>query len=962
VESYKKELGMITDYQAKYIAHDLTRRRPSDSSERLAVAVAGAQVDVNPHQVDAALFAFASPLSKGALLADEVGLGKTIEAGLVISQRWAEGKRRILIIVPANLRKQWLQELNEKFFIPGTILEARSFNAAIKAGTSNPFEPHDSIVICSYQFARIKAAEVAGTPWDLVVMDEAHRLRNVYKPSNVIANTLKGALAERNKLLLTATPLQNSLLELFGLISFIDEHSFGDINSFREQFAGLPQGRALDLLRERLKPVCQRTLRRQVTAYVPYTKRHAVLQEFSPDEAEDRLYDIVSAYLQRDNLQALPSGQRALMTLVLRKLLASSSFAIAGALSSMSQRLEARLKKDRRVASLRDTVDEDYEALDDTEDEWADNGAPEPLSDADVDALEKEIAELREFTALATSIEQNAKGRALLTALKIGFARAREFGAAEKAIIFTESRRTQSYLLRVLADSPWADAIVLFNGSNNDEQSRAIYRDWLARHAGSDRVSGSRTADMRSALVDYFQNQGKIMIATEAGAEGINLQFCSMVVNYDLPWNPQRIEQRIGRCHRYGQKHDVVVVNFLNRKNEADQRVYQLLSEKFQLFEGVFGASDEVLGAVESGVDFEKRIAEIYQQCRQQSDIREAFDSLQRELSSEINEAMTAARRKLLENFDDEVREKLKLRDQNTGQQLKEFERRLMRLAKHELSSAASFTNGSSFRLDALPDWIHDRSIPTGLYELPRRSGEAHLFRLNHPLGEAIVRHALQRELAVAEIVFNYTDHEGRISLVEPFIGRSGWMSAARLSIDALGQSEDHLLVAGQCDDGMALSEEALIRLLTVDAQVGSPTSVSDIVELQLSTRLAERREEIGLRVSERNALFFEMEVNKLDGWADDLKVGLERELKELDRQIKEARRAAMIAPTLEEKLAGQKTVKALEAERSTRRRTLFDAQDRVDAQRAELIAQVELRLRQAIEEQPLFTIRWRVK
>jgi len=254
------------------------------------------------------------------------------------------------------------------------------------------------------------------------------------------------------------------------------------------------------------------------------------------------------------------------------------------------------------------TVEEDYEALDETEEEWSDDDDVEALSEEDQHALETEINELREFAALATSIEQNAKGRALLTALEVGFAKAREFGAAEKAIIFTESRRTQSYLLRVLADSPWADSIVLFNGSNTDEQSRTIYQEWIARHAGSDRVTGSRTADMRSALVDYFRDTGKIMIATEAGAEGINLQFCSMIVNYDLPWNPQRIEQRIGRCHRYGQKHDVVVVNFLNRENEADQRVYQLLSEKFQLFEGVFGASDEVLGAVESGVDFEKRI------------------------------------------------------------------------------------------------------------------------------------------------------------------------------------------------------------------------------------------------------------------------------------------------------------------------------------------------------------------
>lgn len=953
---------MITDYQAKYIAYDLIRRRSSDSAERMAVAVAGAQVDMNPHQVDAALFAFASPLSKGALLADEVGLGKTIEAGLVISQKWAEGNRRILIIAPSNLRKQWHQEMNEKFFIPCTILESKSYNAEIRAGNFKPFQPQDSVVICSYQFARSKAADVASTPWDLVVIDEAHRLRNVYKPSNVIANTLKAALAERNKLLLTATPLQNSLLELFGLISFIDEHSFGDLKSFREQFVGVGQDRAFEQLRERLKPVCHRTLRRQVTAYVPYTKRYAILQEFSPDEAEDRLYNLVTDYLQRDNLQALPASQRALMTLVLRKLLASSSFAIAGALQSISDRLQARLESGRPATPLIDTVEEDYEALDETQDEWVDEDEVEPLSEADQRALEAEIVELREFAKLATSIEQNAKGRALLTALDVGFAKAREFGAAEKAIIFTESRRTQSYLLRVLADSPFADSIVLFNGSNTDEQSRAIYQAWLARHEGSDRITGSRTADMRSALVDYFRDTGKIMIATEAGAEGINLQFCAMIVNYDLPWNPQRIEQRIGRCHRYGQKHDVVVVNFLNRKNEADQRVYQLLSEKFQLFEGVFGASDEVLGAIESGVDFEKRIAEIYNECRQPEEIKAAFDELQSELGSEISEAMTVARRKLMENFDDEVREKLKLRDHDTNLHLNHFEQQLMRLAGHELEGAATFINGSSFRLDTLPSWLGNGGIPTGLYELPRRSGEAHFFRVNHPLGDAIINRARSRNLPVIEVVFDYSAHEGRISVIEPLVGQSGWLIASLLSVEALGQGEDHILLAGQADDGTILTDEAASRLLTIPAHCGAETDIPASFDAALRHQLNVQQDRIRRGISERNARFFEIEANKLDGWADDLKVGLERELKELDRQIKEARRAATVALTLEEKLAGQKAVKALEAERSTKRRSLFDAQDRIDEQRTELIAQIEGKLEQAIDTTSLFTIRWSVQ
>src|SRR5207253_7787757 len=156
--------------------------------------------------------------------------------------------------------------------------------------------------------------------------------------------------------------------------------------------------------------------------------------------------------------------------------------------------------------------------------------------------------------------------------------------------------------------------------------------------AGTDHITNSPTADKRAALVEYFHDEAIIMVATEAAAEGINLQFCNVVVNYDLPWNPQRIEQRIGRCHRYGQKFDVVVVNFLNKKNAADQRVYELLDEKFKLFSGVFGASDEVLGAVESGVDFEKRIVGIYQKCRTEEQIEFEFDTLQSELEVQIDD------------------------------------------------------------------------------------------------------------------------------------------------------------------------------------------------------------------------------------------------------------------------------------------------------------------------------------
>lgn len=947
----------ITHHQAKFFAHELTRRWSSDSMGKFAAAVAGAQVDLNPHQVDAALFAFKSPFSNGALLADEVGLGKTIEAGIVLSQRWAERKRRILIITPSNLRKQWHQELAEKFFLPATILEARSYRLEKKAGNTAPFQPSEpSLIICSYHFARNKAEDIVATPWDLVVIDEAHRLRNVYKSSNVIANTLKSALEGRPKILLTATPLQNSLLELYGLVSFIDEHAFGDLKSFRQQYANLSQSETFDALKQRLAPICHRTLRRQVTQYVPYTARHAIVEEFSPEQSETQLYQLVSDYLSRDNLFALPPAQRTLMTLVLRKLLASSTFAIAGALQTMARRLERDLAAQKNL-SLIDEFDDDYEALDETAEEWPEDEQKEPLSLEDRAALAAEITELKQFADLAISITNNAKGQALLRALKVAFDKVSGLKAAEKAIIFTESRKTQDYLLRLLAASPWSEGIVLFNGSNTDERSKEIYEAWKIRHAGSDRVTGSRTADMRSALVDYFRDEGRIMIATEAGAEGINLQFCSLVINYDLPWNPQRVEQRIGRCHRYGQKHDVVVVNFLNKKNAADQRVYQLLAEKFHLFEGVFGASDEVLGAIGSGVDFEKRIATIYQQCRQAEEIKEAFDALQLELSFEINEAMTTTRKKLLEHFDDEVREKLKIRDEDSKAILGQFERLLLRVTRHELNAHAEFLEGGSFRLVTAPYAEIAAKTPIGLYELPRRSGDAHLYRIGHPLADAVIRTAKERILTGAEIAFSYENHEGKVSILEPLIGHSGWLAATRFTVDSLDQTEDYLILAAHTDAGEILDEETARRLLSLPGTYQRNLTEAFPSSLNEITRRQQAR--ISRDISERNAVFFEAEASKLDNWADDLKVGLEREIKDIDRQIKEARRAASAAFSLEEKLSGQKQIKALESHRKDRRRTLFDAQDEIDQNRELLIAKIEGKLKSESNEEMLFTIRW---
>ena len=699
----------LTPYHAKYFAYELTKRSSSDSMQKLASALVDAQVDLNPHQVEAALFAFRSPLSKGAILADEVGLGKTIEAGLVISQKWAERKRKILIITPANLRKQWSQELQDKFFLSSIILEAKSFNDCIKKGNLNPFAQSE-IIICSYQFARTKEAYVKSIGWDLAVVDEAHRLRNVYKAGNKIARSIKSSLEEAPKILLTATPLQNTLLELYGLVSIIDDYSFGDLKSFKTQYSRVTSTADADAfteLKERLKPICKRTLRRQVLEYIQYTNRIALVEEFYPTEEEQRLYDLVSNYLQADNLYALPPSQRKLMTLILRRLLASSTFAISGTLEGLGKKLENIITKSTSIET-EEIVATDFETYDELKDEWEEDEEETPeekvFTSDDIDNIRTEINSLKEFETLAKSIHRNSKGEKLFTALENGFKEMERLQAPRKAIIFTESTRTQIYLRNILEARGFEGKVVLFNGSNTDPKSREIYSAWAAKHKNTDRVTGSRTADMRAALVDYFREEATIMIATEAAAEGINLQFCSLVVNYDMPWNPQRIEQRIGRCHRYGQKYDVVVVNFLNKANAADQRVYELLRDKFQLFNGVFGASDEVLGSIENGVDFEKRIAKIYQECRTTQQIEIAFNELQADLESNISNAIQQTRQSLLENFDEEVHEKLRINLQESKEYLTRYETWLWNITKFYLSNDADFSaDEHSFTLKRNP-------------------------------------------------------------------------------------------------------------------------------------------------------------------------------------------------------------------------------------------------------------------
>lgn len=993
----------LTPFHAKYYAHELTAKRSSASVDRITTSLFDAHVDLNPHQIEAALFALRSPLSKGVILADEVGLGKTIEAGILLCQYWAEHKKQLLVVCPASLRRQWSIELEEKFNLPSIILENDTYKARSKNKDKHPLR-HEGVVIMSYQFANRLKDEMHKVPWDLVVIDEAHKLRNLYRNDNKMGKNIQYALEGFKKVLLTATPLQNSLMELYGLASLIDDRIFGSVESFRSRYAsGEPP---LEELKERMKPFVHRTLRSQVLEYINYTRREAITQPFTPTKEEQELYDRVSGFLLEQDTYAIPWAQRKLVVLIIRKLMASSAFALVGTLKTIKARLEdiKRTGQEKDLNIRKNFIHDNDMDTDFIEEANGEKHATHKGRPINYQKLEYEIQQVQEFEALARSIKVESKAKELLKALDVGFARMQELGGKRKALIFTESSRTQRYLKEFLSENGFKGKIVTFNGQNNDELARSIYRKWAEQEKDTGRITGTLNVDVRMSLVDFFRDEGEIMIATEAAAEGINLQFCSMLVNYDLPWNPQRVEQRIGRCHRYGQKHDVVVINFLNKTNWADQRIYQLLKEKFQLFDGVFGASDEILGRIESGVDFEKRIYDIYDTCRKPEEIEQAFAELQTELEAPIQEKLTEARQMLFEHFDEDVHGRLKFRMESTKKRLDDVTRMFWALTKfvyiNQYTNSTALhksqyyfndeklifgTDESFIRQGARPEehnevpiyYYLDMNEPTQaekeaeFEESKRRSrsfrrsgkmknplqGSPH--RLSNIQGELVLKGGKEIDIPPSTITFDLSAHSHRIALLEEHIGKSGWLSLHRLTMETFEEVE-HLLFIVHDEEGATLGQEVGEKLFLLPATITEGQYQENPHQEYAEAVIRSRTGELLKSAEFDNHTYFNEELDKLDRWAEDLKNGLELELKKIDKDIRELDRQSKQMVSLQEKLEFQKQKATLEKRRTKKRHELYNSQDEIDKKRDTLIKQIEKQMQDtSFELEELFRVQW---
>jgi superfamily II DNA or RNA helicase len=757
-------------FNQRIVAEDLIRMRRPDDLERYAASQRQARIDPNPHQIDAAIFALRRLREGGCILADEVGLGKTIEAGLVIAQRRAEGAQRILLIVPKSLIGQWQNELLNLFGIVAREEQVSFMDAGV------------------YLVGREAAGSERGAaalgnalPFDLVVIDEAHEIfAGLHKrygrdgdyqeesSAALMAHRVRGFLRSAPVLLLTATPMQNSLVELWGLVQYVEPTGtlLGDIATFRKVFCAeddrtLVAGQEHELQR-RLATVLQRTLRRQAQEFLdrPFTQRRCRLYEYAMSDDERALYDDVTDYLLQPTLFAFAGRQRRLLLIGFHRRMASSMAALAASLENVAARLR-RLLSDNTAGAMgsdqRDLEDEDEDETDDTNEDQ-----PAPVDTAGVAA---ELARVEDFAARARALPHDAKARSFQDAIRVVLDLGRDGSGSGKAVVFTESITTQEYLRTLLLDIGLSDDdITLFRGDNDHSRAHQAYARWLEEE-GALITPGSRPSRevaVRVALVHEFRTRSKVLVCTEAGAKGLNLQFCETVINYDLPWNPQRIEQRIGRCHRYGQLRDVTVVNFIARGNEAHQLTFEILANKLDLFGKVLDASDNVLHEPRTdtpelivsalSVELEADLRSIYSRSRSVEEVAREIGALRDKIGdrrSAYEKEYKRTSQVIESRFDGEVRKVFRhLRDELPSG-LAQLDRDIGELVDGYFTSSAI-----NFRRSDREGRIHFEVAANG--SLPAEVGEGRRFatgdargltdaeplNLEHPLVRAAIARA----------------------------------------------------------------------------------------------------------------------------------------------------------------------------------------------------------------------------
>jgi adenine-specific DNA-methyltransferase len=931
--------------QRRLLAEDFVRLRRADERRRYAASQRCGRIDPNPHQIDAVVFALKRISEGGCILADEVGLGKTIEAGLVMSQLLAEGMHRILLIVPKALVGQWATELYTLFGI-----EARE-------GRKDPESfAGEGVFLVHREFAggpKGSSLLRAADPFDLVVIDEAHEVfANIHKRFDKDGNYKEDSEDAQNAdrvrsllkptgtpvLLLTATPIQNSLLELWGLVQYVEPTGLllGKLPTFREVFCE-DKGRKLVSdqafeLRRRLSNVLQRTLRRQAQEFleIPFVERRTKLIEHGMNAEETQLYKELTAWVMQPQLFSFRGNSRRLLLINFLRRMGSSVAALRSSLEKVANRLKTQLAG-RVVGSwddlAKDLAQDFEEEVDDVEQVDGEEATEAPSQDR----LRAELERVQGFIGRAQAVPQESKANALLHVLKVIRERGNKGEGTGKVVIFTESLQTQDFLYNLLTangNGYRAEDVTLFRGQNDLPRAREALKRWQ-EEVGAAIPAGSAPSPqvaIRLALVHEFEKRSRVLISTEAGAKGLNLQFCENLVNYDLPWNPQRIEQRIGRVHRYRQKHPVTIFSFINRANEAQCLIFDILSKKLDLFGKVLGESDSVLHSPSSefpeplisgvGMDFESQLRRIYEQARSVDEVAERLKALRDSIDvkrEEFEAEQTRAAELIETRLEQSVRQVFQGYRDALPAGLEELDRDMDVLINGWLDAiSAGYERKEScghitYRISACGDVPESyRDGGTFLIGHAQDLSEGEPLHPGHSLVRAAIEHARGLSLPPGVMVEVRPGETGLPDSLAPHVGRRGRLVVTKVAYRGL-EFVDHLLVTALLEGehtplgGLTVESLLALSMRDPDNRDVRPAIDSEILEDAVEEAVLEDQAATTSKDEDR----FIRKLEQLDRYLNDQVLVLKRKQGVLERKLAEyqTRRSKAAAPSFLSKI-----------------------------------------------------------
>ena len=866
-----------TPFHAYYKAR-LLEQLPE--AEQFLPVFASSDIEIYPFQIAAASFALRSPYQKGAVLCDEAGMGKSHEAMLVINQKWLEGYSRILLVIPnADLLHQWTEMLERFYTVPYVVLTNRDqWRQNTSEDNSNAFI-QDAIVITTYDFAADNEEAAKVVNWDLTVFEEANALSPVYQEDNKQAKALKRIAGDSFKLLLTGTPIEKNIMDLYGLIWFIDKTLLPGEKEFLARYLRRPEN--YPELSERVSRYCFRTLRSQAKHYAKVTERVLLTVEYTPGKAERQLYDLLYAYINQPEKRAFPEMNQYDLALRLLGLLGSSTAAILQTIKGIVKRLQG----------LENAADE--------------------------------LSQWQEIQTAAESIPQDAKAGELLTVLKQGFSLMKKTGAKQKAVIFTESVETQKMLQNLLSDRY---RTLAYNGS----------------------------ADY--SVIHQFKEDGEVLISTDNGAKGFNLEEAAFIIHYDLPYNTLKLEQRIDRCHRLGQENDVLSVAFIDKNNFADVLKLELVNKRMLVTDGVFGITDDVLGGFTD--DVKAAFPVIAQRLRPRAQIEQAYRQTLSTHEEDNRQTVSAAEDILFTTFTKELADKVKINPKYVNRRGQELNNDLWEITKWFFTRYNEKNDDCRFVIDEFNRTItatEYRELPvlfyywTGSRNRPYRSqkmyGMAKDFKpkAGQITLSSIIGRGILHELECA--------NEGVLTI--PAVQESCQIALYTVTLVSGSSRTEHAVLCGLTDSGKALDDAACRSIFDLPVESSTEDERRSPHWLKGTSRphpldrlvpsdkmMAEQLERLSPAQAE------EMERMRQQVSAD--KAALSRELNTLDSQVQQAQ-AELEAVTGDrlKRLAAQKKINQLRQEYMKRQENQF-----FDAMRLDM--ELEEKMKSFAEKQKL--------